>query len=71
MFSRAFQYHYTTPKSGYPGEVTVNSSDPLVQPNINLNFFADDLDIIPMREDLKVAVGQKGANMIKAEYKVY
>ncbi|RSL85547.1 hypothetical protein BHE90_001813 [Fusarium euwallaceae] len=38
-----------------PGEVTVNSSDPLVQPNINLNFFADDLDIISMREDLKVA----------------
>ncbi|RMJ15810.1 hypothetical protein CDV36_004511 [Fusarium kuroshium] len=69
MFSSAFQCHYITPKSGChlsvvvgflrpgsdPGEVTVNSSDPLVQPNINLNFFADDLDIIPMREDLKVA----------------
>jgi hypothetical protein len=31
------------------GEVTLNSADPLEQPNINLNFFADDLDIIAMR----------------------
>lgn len=67
MFGSAFQWHYPTPKTGNyvtvvvdlvrpvspPGEVTLNSSDPLVQPNINLNFFADDLDIIGMREGIR------------------
>jgi choline dehydrogenase-like flavoprotein len=67
MFGTAFQWHYPTPKSGDhitvvvdlvrpispPGGVTLNSSDPLVQPNINLNFFADDLDIIAMREGIR------------------
>ncbi|OBT98919.1 hypothetical protein VE01_02467 [Pseudogymnoascus verrucosus] len=36
-----------------PGEVKLNSADPLVQPSINLNFFADDLDIIAMREGIR------------------
>ncbi|KAG0644909.1 Pyranose dehydrogenase 3 [Hyphodiscus hymeniophilus] len=67
MFGSAFQWHYPTPKEGCytsvvvdlvrpvsaPGEVTLNSADPLVQPNINLNFFADDLDIIAMREGIR------------------
>jgi choline dehydrogenase-like flavoprotein len=67
MFGSAFQWHYPVPKKGCytsvvvdlvrpisaPGEVTLNSSDPLVQPNINLNFFADDLDIIAMREGIR------------------
>lgn len=67
MFGTAFQWHFPTPKTGdhitvvvdlvrpvsAPGEVTLNSSDPLVQPNINLNFFADDLDIIGMREGIR------------------
>ncbi|KAF9348704.1 hypothetical protein BGX26_012917, partial [Mortierella sp. AD094] len=35
------------------GEVTLNSADPLVQPNINLNFFSNDLDIIAMREGIR------------------
>ncbi|TQS31544.1 hypothetical protein Golomagni_08170, partial [Golovinomyces magnicellulatus] len=63
MFGSAFQWHYPIPKEGdhitvmvdlvrpvsEGGTVTLNSSDPLVQPNINLNYFADDLDIIAMR----------------------
>lgn len=67
MFGSAFQWHYPTPKTGCytsvvvdlvrpvseGGEVTLNSSDPLEQPNINLNFFADDLDIIAMREGIR------------------
>ncbi|KAH8552871.1 formate oxidase [Umbelopsis sp. PMI_123] len=67
MFGSAFQWHYPTPKQGNftsivvdlvrpvseGGEVTLNSADPLVQPNINLNFFADDLDIIAMREGVR------------------
>ncbi|KAF9382720.1 hypothetical protein BGX21_001749, partial [Mortierella sp. AD011] len=67
VFGSAFQWHYPVPKEGNytsvvvdcvrtvsdPGEVTLNSSDPLIQPNINLNFFADDLDIIAMREGIR------------------
>ncbi|KAH6663415.1 hypothetical protein B0J14DRAFT_609416 [Halenospora varia] len=67
MFGSAFQWHFPTPKKGCytsvvvdlvrpvseGGEVTLNSADPLVQPNINLNFFADDLDIIAMREGIR------------------
>lgn len=33
--------------------MTLNSADPLVQPNINLSFFANDLDIIAMREGIR------------------
>ncbi|RAH82395.1 alcohol oxidase [Aspergillus japonicus CBS 114.51] len=67
MFSSAFQWHYPVPKQGSymtvivdllrpvseGGEVTLNSADPLVQPNINLNFFADDLDVLAMREGVR------------------
>jgi choline dehydrogenase len=67
MFGSAFQWHYPVPKKGNyvsvvvdlvrpvsdGGEVTLKSTDPLEQPNINLNFFADDLDIIAMREGIR------------------
>jgi len=67
LFGSAFQWHYPFPKKGHytsvvvdlvrtvsePGEVTLNSADPLMQPNINLNFFANDLDIIAMREGIR------------------
>ncbi len=67
MFGSAFQWHYPVPKEGCyttvvvdlvrpvseTGEVTLNSADPLEQPNINLNFFANDLDIIAMREGIR------------------
>ncbi|KAG0307272.1 hypothetical protein BGZ98_000673 [Dissophora globulifera] len=69
MFGSAFQWHYPIPKKGNytsvvvdlvrpvseGGEVTLNSADPLVQPNINLNFFSNDLDIIAMREGIRWA----------------
>jgi hypothetical protein len=35
------------------GAVTLNSSNAQVQPNINLNFFANDLDILAMREGVR------------------
>lgn len=67
MFGSAFQWHFPVPKEGCytsvvvdlvrtvseAGEVTLNSADPLEQPNINLNFFANDLDIIAMREGIR------------------
>ncbi|GAV48603.1 hypothetical protein ZYGR_0M00240 [Zygosaccharomyces rouxii] len=67
MFGSAFQWHYPTPKDGCytsvvvdlvrpvseAGEVRLNSADPLAQPNINLNFFADELDIVAMREGIR------------------
>jgi len=67
MFGSAFQWHFPVPKEGNyttvvvdlvrtvsePGEVTLNSADPLEQPKINLNFFANDLDIIAMREGIR------------------
>lgn len=69
MFGSAFQWHYPTPKEGDHitvmvdlvrpvsdgGEVTLNSTDPLEQANINLNYFANDLDIIAMREGIRLS----------------
>ena len=66
MFSSAFQWHYPVPPSGSSlttivdllrplskGDVTLNSVDALEQPNINLNFFGEDLDVLAMREGVK------------------
>jgi len=64
MFADAFNWHNATPHTGNPittivelmrplsqnGEVKLNSSDPLEQPNINLNFFSNNLDIVAIRE---------------------
>jgi choline dehydrogenase-like flavoprotein len=66
MFSTAFQWHYPLPEAGNyttvivdllrplsEGEVILNSGDALVQPNINLNFFGNDLDILAMTEGVR------------------
>ncbi|KAJ5917597.1 oxidoreductase [Penicillium verhagenii] len=66
MFSTAFQWHYPVPEKGNymtvivdllrplsEGEVTLHNANPLVQPNINLNFFGNDLDILAMREGVR------------------
>jgi len=66
MFSTAFQWHYPVPEKGSymtvivdllrplsEGQVTLNSINPQVQPNINLNFFGNDLDILAMREGVR------------------
>ncbi|KAL9090919.1 MAG: hypothetical protein Q9165_005127 [Trypethelium subeluteriae] len=69
LFGSAFQWHYPTPKEGSyitvmvdlvrpvsePGEVTLNSVDPLQQASINLNYFNNDLDIIAIREGIRYA----------------
>ncbi|KAM0553318.1 hypothetical protein ACHAPJ_007331 [Fusarium lateritium] len=69
LFGSAFQWHYPTPKHGSyitvmvdlvrpvseGGEVTLNSTDPLQQANINLNYFNNDLDIIAIREGIRYA----------------
>jgi hypothetical protein len=67
MFADAFQWHIPTPPTGdcltvivdllrplsRNGTVKLNSTNPLEQPNINLNFFSDDLDIIALREGIR------------------
>jgi len=87
MFGSAFQWHFPVPKQGNyittvvdlvrpvsdPGEVTLQSADPLVQPNINLNFFANDLDIIAMREGIRftydvLTKGDGFKDLVVAEY---
>ncbi|KAF2678246.1 GMC oxidoreductase [Lentithecium fluviatile CBS 122367] len=68
MFSDAFQWHIPTPPTGdyitvivdllrplsRNGFVKLNSTDPLEQPFINLNFFSNDLDLIAMREGCRM-----------------
>lgn len=87
MFGSAFQWHYPVPKEGNyitvvvdlvrpvssPGEVTLQSNDPLVQPAINLNFFADDLDIIAVREGIRFSYdiltkGEGFKDIVVSEY---
>ncbi len=67
MISDAFQWHIPTPAQvdyltvivdllrpmSKTGVVTLNSADPLAQPNVNINFFAEDLDIVAMREGVR------------------
>jgi choline dehydrogenase-like flavoprotein len=68
MFCDAFQWHFPTPPEGdwftvivdllrplsKNGEVKLNSANPLEQPNINLNFFSHDLDLIALREGIRM-----------------
>jgi choline dehydrogenase len=67
MFCDAFQWHIPTPPEGdwltvivdllrplsRNGEVKLNSADPFQQPNINLNCFSNDLDLIALREGVR------------------
>ncbi|CZR62779.1 probable alcohol dehydrogenase [Phialocephala subalpina] len=67
MFCDAFQWHIPTPPTGSwftiivdllrpvsaPGQVKLNSANCLDQPNINLNFLADDLDVMALREGVR------------------
>lgn len=68
-FGSAFQWQYPTPSEGdhitvmvdivrptYDGgNVTLNSVDPLEQPNIKLNYLSNELDIIGLREGVRFA----------------
>jgi choline dehydrogenase len=86
-FGSAFQWHYPLPKDGdhitvmvdlvrptyEGGEVTLNSADPLVQPNINLNYFDNELDIIAMREGIRFSYdvltkGEGFKDLVVSEY---
>ena len=67
MFCDAFQWHIPTPPTGdwltvivdllrplsQNGVVKLNSTDPFEQPNINLNFFSHDLDLVALREGIR------------------
>ncbi|KAH8653496.1 hypothetical protein BX600DRAFT_385932 [Xylariales sp. PMI_506] len=67
MFCDAFQWHIPTPPTGdyftiivdllrplsKNGTVTLNSTDPLEQPKVNINFLSDSLDIIALREGVR------------------
>ncbi|KAJ5836277.1 hypothetical protein N7447_002303 [Penicillium robsamsonii] len=87
LFGSAFQWHYPMPRKGNyitvmvdlvrpvsdPGEVTLNSADPLQQPNINLNYFNNDLDIIALREGIRFSYdvlknGEGFKDIIEDEY---
>jgi choline dehydrogenase len=67
LFADAFQWHIPTPPTGdyltvivdllrplsKNGVVTLNSTDPLAPPNVNLNFLSNDLDIVALREGVR------------------
>lgn len=87
LFGSAFQWHFPQPLEGQymsvvvdcvrtlssPGQVTLQSADPLVQPHINLNFFENDLDIIMMREGIRwtydlLTKGEAFKDLVIGEY---
>lgn len=79
MFSDAFQWHFPCPPDGdyltvivdllrpqsRGGVVTLQSTDPLAQPRVDLNFLDDYLDIVALREGVRFVdnVLMNGAGM--------
>jgi len=67
MFSDAFQWHIPTPPTGSwftiivdllrpvskPGQVKLKSTNALDEPDVNLNFLNDDLDLLALREGVR------------------
>lgn len=67
MLADAFQWHFPVPPEGdwltaivdlvrplsRKGYVRLNSLDPHEQPEINLNYFSNDLDILALREGVR------------------
>lgn len=67
MFADAFQWHFPIPPEGdwltvivdlvrplsKNGYVRLNSLDPHEQPEINLNYFSNELDILALREGVR------------------
>ena len=87
MFCDAFQWHFPTPPTGDyltvivdlmrpvspPGEVRLRSATYLDQPSINLNFFADDMDLVAMREGVRfvddiIMNGEAMKDLVEADY---
>ncbi|OAL30498.1 hypothetical protein AYO20_08717 [Fonsecaea nubica] len=87
MFCDAFQWHFPTPPQGdyltvivdlmrplsRNGEVKLNSTDPKEQPYVNINFFSHDLDLIALREGVRmiddiVMNGEGMKDIIEGDY---
>nr|XP_036581181.1 glucose-methanol-choline oxidoreductase (SMG1) [Colletotrichum truncatum]KAF6789449.1 glucose-methanol-choline oxidoreductase (SMG1) [Colletotrichum truncatum] len=87
MFCDAFQWHIPTPPQGdyftvivdllrplsQNGTVKLNSTNPLEQANININFFSNDLDLIAMREGVRfvddiIMNGEGMKDIIESDY---
>ncbi|GKT45167.1 putative GMC-type oxidoreductase [Colletotrichum spaethianum] len=87
MFCDAFQWHIPTPPQGdyftvivdllrplsQNGTVTLNSTNPLEQAKININFFSSDLDLIAMREGVRfvddiIMNGEGMKDIIESDY---
>lgn len=87
MFADAFQWHYPTPPTGEyitiivdllrplsrNGVIKLQSTDPLVQPYINLNYFSNTLDLVALREGVRfvddvLMNGEGFSEIIREEY---
>jgi choline dehydrogenase len=87
MFCSAFQYHYPSPPVGdymtvvvdllrpvsKYGEVKLVSKDPLKDPYINIDFLADDLDVLALREGVRyindiLMNGEGMKDLIESDY---
>jgi choline dehydrogenase len=87
MFCDPFQWHFPAPATGdyltvivdlmrplsRSGVVKLNSADPFEQPYINLNFFSNDLDLIALREGVRMIDdmlmnGDGMKDMIESDY---
>jgi choline dehydrogenase-like flavoprotein len=87
MFCDAFQWHIPTPPKGdyftvivdllrpisKSGTVTLKSTDPLEQADININFFSNDLDLLAMREGVRfvddiLLTGEGMKDIIEEDY---
>lgn len=87
MFSDAFQWHFPCPPEGdyltvivdllrpqsRGGAVTLQSTDPLVSPSVDLHFLDDSLDILALREGVRwvddvLMTGEGMRDLLGADY---
>ncbi|CAM1500631.1 Fc.00g097930.m01.CDS01 [Cosmosporella sp. VM-42] len=87
MFCDAFQWHFPAPPQGdyftvivdllrplsQNGTVTLNSADPFEQPNVNINFFSNHLDLIALREGVRwvdniIMNGDSMKDLVEGDY---
>ncbi|KAI5859366.1 putative GMC oxidoreductase [Durotheca rogersii] len=88
MFADAFQWHIPTPAGGgdyltvivdllrprsRSGTVRLAGADPLAPPAVNLNFFADELDVLALREGIRwvdelLTTGDGARDIVREDY---
>jgi hypothetical protein len=87
LFADAFQWHIPAPADGdyltvivdllrplsKSGTVTLNSTDPLQPPKVNINFFENYLDVVALREGIRwvddiLQTGEGMRNMVGEDY---